>query len=209
MKFYTRILVWENNRRLEKLAKFRDLIVEYFNNSRAEWMVDGRIEEEAARIARVKINRSLDEAHNIILYSGINPAITWSPPPAIGGYVRNIDLIENIFNLGNFQISADEVLNFIDRSIGIYENNHRSSLIRTLNPFFYVGLVFDAVTDLPFMVLGKLGFNKEKAETSIIGKIIKGILYLITVIAAFLTILQLLDFLDPVKQFVHSMIDFN
>lgn len=70
MKYYTRIPVWENNRRLDKLNEFRNLILEYFNNSRADWMVDGRIEEDTAKVARVKINRIMDETHDIILCAG-------------------------------------------------------------------------------------------------------------------------------------------
>ena len=172
-------------------------------------MVDGRIEEEGAREARVKINRIMDETHDIILYSGINPTLTWTPPPAVGGYVRNVDLIQNIFNLHGYRIGANEVLDFIDRAIGVYETNHRSSFIRAFNPFFYIGLVFDAIADLPFIAIGKLGFNREKAESSVMGRLIKGVLYLITVIAALLTILQLLDYLEPVKKFVHELVSSN
>jgi hypothetical protein len=169
-------------------------------------MANGRIETDAAKTARIKINRTVDETHNIILHSGINPILTWSPPPAVGGYVRNIDLIQNIFNLHAFQIRADLILDFIDRAIGIYESNHKSALIRIFNPFFYLGLAFDLIAELPFIAIGKLGFNRKKAESSIAGRMIKGILYLITVMAAFLTILNLLGFLDHVKQVVHELI---
>jgi len=206
MRYYTKILIWENKRRLNKLIEFRNLVIDYFDNSHADWMVNGRIETDAAKTARIKINRTVDETHDIILHSGINPILTWSPPPAVGGYVRNIDLIQNIFNLHAFQIRADLVLDFIDRAIGIYESNHKSALIRIFNPFFYLGLVFDLIVELPFIAIGKLGFNRKKAEASIAGRMIKGILYLITVVAAFLTILNLLGYLDPVKQVVHELI---
>ena len=209
MKYYTKILIWENKRRLDKLNEFRNIVLQYFNNSRAEWMIAGRIEEDAAKEARLKINRIMDETHDIIVYSGINPSITWTPPPAVGGYVKNVDLIQNIFNIHQFQIGADTVLDFIDRAIGIYQSNQKSAIVRTLNPFFYIGLIFEAISELPFIAIGKLGFNRQKAESSIIGRLVKGILYLITVIAALLTILQLLDLLEPVKQFVHQIIGSN
>ena len=95
--------------------------------------MDGRIEEDAAKVARVKINRIMDETNDIILCSGINPSITWTPPPAAGGYVRNVDLIQNVFNIHSFQIGADAVLYFIDRAIDIYHSTHQSSLVRTFN----------------------------------------------------------------------------
>lgn len=206
VKFYTKILIWENKRRLDKLIEFRNLIIEYFNNSRVEWMVAERIEKEAARSARVKINRIINETHSIILLSGINPTIRYTPPPAVGGYIQKIDVIQNIFNLNRFQIGVDPVLDFIDRAIGIYQSNQKSALIRTFNPFFYLGWVLDVISDLPFIAIGKLGFNREKVESSAIGRLVKGIFYLITVIAAFLTTLQLLGFLGPVKQFVHGLL---
>ena len=209
MRFYNKIPVWENSRRLKKLYEFRELILQYFNNSRSEWMADGRIEEDEARTARVAINRSMDEVHYIVLYSGISPSIIWTPAPAVGGYRQNIDLIQNIFNLQAFRVDPNKILDFLDRSIGIYESNRIPSLLRALNPFFYIGLVLDALVETPFIVIGKLGLNREKAEGSLIGRLIKGVLYLITVVAAFLTILHLLDLLDPVKLFLNELIGSN
>ena len=208
MKHYTKILLWENNRRLKKLIEFRNLVIEYFNNSHANWEMD-RIEERSAQVARVKINRVRDEIHDIILHSGINPTLAHAPPPAIGGYVMPIDVIQNIFFLDRFQIEANVVLDFIDRSIGIYESNHKSAFFRIFSPFFYLGLLFDTISELPFIVFGKLGFNRQKMEESAIGRLFKGVLYFITVVAAFLTILQLLDLLGPVKQFVHELLGSN
>ena len=172
-------------------------------------MAGGRIEEDAAKEARVKINRIMDETHEIILCSGINPLLTWTPPALVGGYAQKVDLIQNIFNIHRFQISHDYILDFIDRAIGIYQSNHKSSLIRICNPFFYIGLVFEAISELPFIAIGKLGFDRQKAESSVIGRLVKGILYLITVIAALLTILHLLELIEPVKQFTHELIGSN
>jgi hypothetical protein len=64
--YYTKILPWENSRRLGRLAEFRALVIEYFNNSRAEWMVDERIEQPKAEEARVKINRMMCTSLNLI-----------------------------------------------------------------------------------------------------------------------------------------------
>ena len=209
MKSYKKIPIWENSRRLNKLYEFRELILKYFDNSRLEWKVDGRIEKDGARAARVSINRSMDELHDIVIYSGINPSITWTPPPAVGGYRQNIDLIQDIFYLHAFSVEPNNILDVLDRSIGIYESNRVPSILRALNPLFYIGLIFDALVEIPFIFIGKLGLNREKAESSLIGKLVKGALYLITVVAAFLTILQLLDLLDPVKQFTNELIGSN
>lgn len=200
-----RILPWENNRRLEKLTEFRALVIQYFNKSRAEWMVDERIEQPAAEGARVKINRMMDEAHDIILYSGVNPSIRYTPPAVVGGYIQNIDLVQNVFNLHRFQITANNLLDFIDRSIGIYESNKRPAHLRAINPFFYLGLAFDLVARIPFVLIGRAGFNRQKVEESLAGRLVKGSIYIVTAMASLLTVLQLLDYLEPFKQVVKNV----
>jgi len=209
MTYYTKILHWENSSRLNRLAEFRALVIEYFNNSRAEWMVDERIEQPKAEEARVKINRMMDGIHDIILYAGVNPSIRYTPPPAVGGYIQNIDLVQNIFNLHRFHIAPNNLLDFIDRAIGIYENNAGPAFRRTINPFFYVGLVFDLVARIPFVLIGRAGFNRQKAEESLVGRLIKGVIYIITALASLLTVLQLLDYLEPTKEVVKNVFRSN
>lgn len=199
MKHYSRILPWENRRRLVRLTEFRALVIQYFNNTHVEWMADEPIEQPQAEEARGKINRMMEEAHGIILYSGINPSIQYTPPPMIGGYIKDIDLVQNIFHLHRFKITPNNLLDYIDRSIGIYENNIRPAFLRALNPFFYLGLAFDLVARIPFILIGRAGFNRQKAEKSLFGRLLKGIIYIITVLASLLTVLQLLDYLEPVK----------
>ena len=209
MRYHTKILVWENERRLNKLIEFRELAIEYFNNTHVEWPMDARIEEDTAQAARIEINQAVPEVHSIIRRSGIDPNLTVLPAPAVGGYVTKVDLILNIFGLDEHDIKPNRVFDIIERAIGIYESNHKSALVRTFNPFFYLGLMLDTISDLPFIAIGKFGFNRQKAKASAIGRIVKGVLYLITVLAAFLTILYLLDFLEPVKQLVHELLGSN
>ena len=118
-----------------------------------------------------------------------------------------IDLIDDIFDLDQFDIGPNNVLGLIDRAIGEYDSNRKSAFVRTLNPFFYLGRVLDTISDLPFIIVGIFGFNRQKIKASTIGKLVKGILYLFIIVVAFLTILHLLDFVEPIKQFVHKLLD--
>lgn len=204
MRYYKKILIWENKRRILKLEQFRSLIVEYFNNSHVYRRAEERNEEPSAQVARVKINRNMEEVHEIIIRSNIQPLILWSPPPTVGGYTKHIYPIQNFFNLHRFDLGHNDILGFIDRSIGIYERNQSAAIIRTINPFFYMGLLIEWIAELPFLAIDKLGLDRGKAESSILGRLVKGILYLITVIAALLTILQLLEFLEPLKIFLKN-----
>ena len=205
MRYYTRILIWENRRRLNKLRDFRSLVIRYFNNSRVGFG-GGRVEESAAKEARREINRLRDEIHSIILNSEINPSFSWSRPAAAGGDETEIDLIEEIFDLDQFDIGPNNVLGLIDRAISEYDSNRKSAFVRTFNPCFYLGRVLDAITDLPFIIIGILGFNREKIKASTIGRLVKGILYLIIIVAALLTILHLFNLVEPIKKFLHELL---
>lgn len=205
MRYYTKILIWENKRRLNKLKTFRSLMIRYFNNSRIGFG-GGRVEESAAKEARREINRFRAEIHSIILNSGIDPSFSCAPPAAVGGDETKIDLIEDIFELDQFDIGPNNVLACIDRTIEKYDSSRKSTFVRTLNPFFYLGRVLNTITDLPFIVIGILGFNRQKIKASAVGRLVKGILYLSIIVAAVFTILHLLGFVEPIKQSVHKLL---
>ena len=172
--------------------EFRELIIEYFNN---------HSNTVAAHVARNKINRFMNEVHSIVIQSGTNPVLTWRAPPTAGGYSVNFDLIANIFNLDDYFTEYDLVLDLIDRSIGIYESNTKWARFRIFNPFYYIGLVFDFVSRLPFIALGKLGADQQRMEMSVFGRLIKGVLYLIQIAAALIRYIPVLGFLDARQEF--------
>lgn len=196
MNYYNKIPIWENRRRVKLLNEFRNLVVTYFNNTTPIGFGGFELREnEQAVNARQVINHNLQQLYTIVIAAGVNPLIEYTPPPAVGGYIRSINVILNIFNLSRFEIRPPVLLDYIDRSIGIYKNDKTNALLRTLNPLFWLGLVFEYIARLPFKIIGKMGFDQEKAESSFIGKIVKGIFYVITVLAALLTILNLLGYL--------------
>lgn len=199
MRYYKKITIWGNIDRTIKLVNFRNLVVEYFNNIEYEYMGFEITENDKAREIRPKINIIIEEIHSIILASGLSTILIYTPPPAIGGYIRNIDLIQNIFMLHHWQIKPNELTDKIERSIGIYENDKKHALLRMFNPFYWIGQIIDLIVDIPFSIIGKLGFNQYKIENSPIGKLVRGILYLITVFAALLTVIDKLGYLENFK----------
>ncbi len=200
MQHYTKIPYWENKKRLALIKRFRSYVSTYYGNSRYSWQAEGQIEEEEAQQARTEINLILHDAHKSIICAGVPTMVQYTPPPVIGGYIQNIDVIQNIFILHQFQIGSDGVFDIVDRSIGIYESDQTASLRRTINPFWWIGKLFTWIVGLPFNFLGSIGFDKKKAEESFTGRLVKGFLYLIMVSAALLTILDLLDLLDKMKE---------
>ena len=180
-------------------------MIRYFNNSRIGFG-GGRVEESAAKDAKRDLNRLRDEIHSIILNSEMDPSFSWTRPAAAGGNDTEIDLIENLFNLDQFDIGPSNVLGIIDKTIGQHDSNRKSAFIRTLNPFFYIGVALDTISDLPFIFVGLFGFNRKKIRTSAIGRPIKAILYLTTIIAALLAILHFSGFLEPTSQYISKLL---
>lgn len=203
MAYYKKITIWENRKRTELLVAFRNLVDTYFTNLEdySHLGLDPH-ENEKAKKARREINMILDKMHSVIILAGVSPTIYYSPPPAIGGLAGTIDLIYNIFNLHHFEIKPENLLDLIDRAVGIYENDRLNAWLRTINPLFWLGLILDYIVSLPFKIIGKIGFNQERVESSIMGRITKGVLYLIIVLAAFLEILEKIGYLEKLKSLI-------
>ena len=201
MKSHTKILVWENKNRLNKLNKFRRLVIKYFNNSYVEpWAMGERTEENDAQAARTEINRVVNEVRSIIHSAGINTGITFSAVRPI----ISLDLLSDIFNLHRLDIPPNNVIDVIDKAIGEYHSNHKSALRRAFNPLFYLGRALDVISHLPFIALRKLGFNKQKVEGAATGR-----LKYIPIVAAVILILEAFEIFEPVKQFVHELLDYG
>jgi len=200
MRYYTKILYWENARRIRELIKFRDQVVTYFNNCEFDRLEP--LENEEAVKVRSAINRSMVEIRDMIIAAGVLPIITYTPPRTVGGYIQNIDMILNIFHVQHYDINPKEITDYLEKAIGVYEKSQRRSKIRIFNPFFYIGFLLDLIAEIPFFLVGKIGFNRTKAESSVIGRIIKGIGYLIPVLAAALTILDILGYTEIIKRLI-------
>ena len=96
------------------------------------------------------------------------------------------------------------VVDELDRVIGVYETDRRNSIFRTFNPLWWIGNLAGWLVRLPFRAIGAAGFDADKAEASVPGRIAKVVLYTVTIAAALLTILDLLGWLNTVKRMVES-----
>ena len=208
MRHHTKILIWENNRRLNKLIKFRDLVIRYFNNQGStDYMgfLDENARDKAAQI-RTEINQNTAEIHNIITSSNISTKIIYTDPPLLGGRSRKFDLIFNMFDSRELTDPHEQVLDIIEMSIGVYKSNRAKSAWRMFNPFFWLGRIADGISEVVFNVIGEFGVGRQNAKKSALGRLFKGLVYLITnVVVPILILLQIMGFLEPLKQFVHKM----
>ncbi len=205
MRYYKKIPLWENQYRIKRLVAFREQVVTYFNNTRQEFLSTDVEENQTAKEARREINLTLREAHSMILASGTYTVFTHYPAPAVGGYVRNVDIILNMF-IPNIDSDPTQITDIIERAIGVYNSDSRKALIRTFNPFFWIGLMLDYIASIPFAIIGQLGFNRYSAENSFIGRLLKVIIEFITIYTLLVEFLERIGYLNTVKIFTSNFL---
>ena len=192
------MLYLEAKRGFEFLKHFRQKVVDYDNH--AQWNDydnDYDEDEEAVRL-RQQINEDMAEVTTACQKVGQSTIVYYSPPPAIGGLQGEIDVLANIFRLPSLGMNTTQLLDRLDRVIGVYRY-HVSHLWRRLfNPFYWIGKGLASIGSVPFRVLRIAGFNAERAETSLSGKLVKSIISFLTLMYFSLAILEMLDLLAPV-----------
>lgn len=198
------MFIWENLRRLNEIVSFKNLVTQYFNNAQYSWQADGLIENDKAIESRTKINLVIDKVHTFIKEAGVSPSIYYAPPPAVGGLKGSIDLVANIFTFHRLQITPQDLLDVIERAIGVYSNDKRNSLLRTINPLFWIHTILEILISLPLRLLGLIGFDRVKIENSLISKIYKLVTETVLIIAAILSILERIGYLERLKSLLES-----
>ena len=141
-KHYKDIHFLENRARLKLLAHFRSLAKTYFDNSILNMMSGSYNEKKEARDAKEAINLILKNVYAVISHAEIKTYTASTPSVSIKGHGNNINLILNIFNLGRNDIEPDIAIDYIDRAIVVYKANRVASLIRVINPFFWISVAF-------------------------------------------------------------------
>ena len=202
---YNKIPFWENRRRVNRLLGFRGTIVAYANHTEK---VLGNLElnedEEAVKMRR-EINLTLPEVQDIMQAPNISTQIAWTSPPAVGGRMQTVDLLYDFFSLHRYMVSPQFLIDQIDRCVGLYEQDYAKSVRRTFNPFFWIARLFEWIASVPFRFVGILGFDQSRVESSMLGRILKGILQSIVYIAAFLTVLHFLGKLDGFRNWLNRL----
>ena len=192
MDSYRDISIWENKRRLRALEQFHNDVLTYF-------LKKERKDVDEAGKAHQRINFAAIQALHIIRAAGINTAVTYSPPPATGRSAQHVDLISNILLFAEFNVPESvlevQLISFIEMALGVYQSDRTEAWVRTFNPFWWMRRVILWVVRIPFVFLGAMGFDADRAEGSAFGKIFK----LLLATSALLTILNLLGWLSAAK----------
>ena len=158
----------------------------------------GLIEGEKAKHARSNINLMNVEIQKVIAAAGIDCAIQYIPPGVVGSHIH-VGVLENIFNLSRFSITPNHAIGFVEQAMGVYQSDHRKSVCRTFNPFWWMGRLLYWFSCIPFNIVKAAGFNSTKVEGSTLGRLVKAVLYPIPIFASLLLILYHMEWLDDLK----------
>ncbi len=139
-RHYKDIPFWENRARQKLLTHFRSLVKTYFANSTLNMVSGVYNEKPEATDAKIAINLIIKNAYAIISHAGIKTYTASTPSVSVRGRGKNMNLILNIFNLGRNDIEPDIAIDYIDRAIAVYKSNRASSLVRVINPFFWLSV---------------------------------------------------------------------
>lgn len=186
MNHYSDISYRENIKRADHLLHFRELAITYYNKDKGDK-------------ERSRMNKALNRIKKIVHATEINTRITHMPAPAIGGHIFTFDLLDELFNLGRHGIQPSYLIDILERSMGVYEDDRSRALWRTINPLWWLKRLLVGVGRFPFFILASMGFNLERLEHSLIGRLIKGSLSLLAAFASLLLIAERLGFLSNIK----------
>lgn len=153
--------------------EFHALVVEYF------------FSKDAPPDTRNNINVRLAQAHRYVRDTGVPFVLTHYPAPAIGGYVKNVDVIQNIFHLRSSSIPPQHITDVIEQAIGVYDDDRQAALFRTFNPFFWIWKTLSAISRIPFTLLENAGLHGKKLEESFLGKLVKLMTEIVTFLPSF------------------------
>ena len=193
---------WKNRRCAADLQQFRSDLENYIDQSSYHWMAEAVIEEEPAKDVRVKMNRALHCVVTAIDAAGLPRIVVYTPDPRIGGDQQLVDVLDNLFILHQFRLPQGRVIELIDRAIGIYENDKWPAILRSINPLWWLWKSLVFLSSGPFQLLSAAGFDTASIENSFVGRMVRLVVMVVMVLAAFLTVLQLLGHLEQFKKLV-------
>jgi hypothetical protein len=198
--------IFQNLQCIRTLKKFRKLADRYFENIDYGSYGLTAVENPEAKAIRSRLNLMLERAKRGLSSAEVRPDICDASRPTEAGYEEGLYLVDNIFNLHQLKISPQTLLDYVERAIGVYRDDKFKSLIRTLNPLFWLRLVLDYISSLPFAILGSLGFNRSKLEDRPLGKFSKGCFRVAVVVTVLAVTSYHLGYLDPMEQEVKGFV---
>ena len=193
------LLYWVVRKRIAILLRFQEEYGKYISHSSSLRVAGSMPSDEAGVLARADLNLMLNEVSNYLREADCYPTVRYREAPVSGGRVMSIDVIQNLFRLNSFEIPDMVVTDYLQRAIGHYQNDLLPSLLRTINPFWWLWRGLRSVIGVPFVLLGWAGYDRDRAESSQVGRLFKFIVAIATITVG------LIAFLDAFVQLLLNL----
>lgn len=172
---YQEITIFELSKRKKRLEIFRENIEEYFEKITYDEVFGSIVDTEQTIRIRERINKDLNLIYQYLSDANVSCLTDYSPPGTTS-FTENIDIFFNIFQMSQLNTSHQMTVDLINRGIGIYESEETNAKVRTFNPLWWFWKIVKLIIRAPFLLLSEAGFNSEKFESSLFGKLLKLIL---------------------------------
>jgi hypothetical protein len=202
---YRKIAIWENKERIKDLSFFRDLYLEGLFDSVKLLVSPATGKPFTAEERRSELNRRIPAVKQMVALADILAFRDWITNRKDDAPIP-VDVLEQFWYLEKLRISFRAPSDVVDEAIGQYQSDQRRSLVRTFNPFYWLGRLIDWLIDEAFNVVALFGGNPQTARNSSIGRTVIAIgtfLAWAATIGAF--IIAALDFLG-LKTAVRNML---
>lgn len=173
---------WHWRGHFNTLTEFRALLLQYYNGVGYGRYGDEPKESRGAREARIRINRLSTRAREALRLTIGLPSILYYPAPAVGGYVKQLWIMDNLFGLHQYDIKPNTVLGFVDQALGALDDRRLASIGYTLNPLNWGFSLLEVGFHIPFRLMKIVGLNGDSVESSWVGKLLKLTMILLGVV---------------------------
>ena len=161
MKPHDRLTIFRNLHRAGELRTFRELVERYFvcaerdvNDVPADW--------EGALAARARINQMLPRIIPIVNAAGVSGLPGGIPTTDPGYAVGRGEVLHQIFSARYGDGGEQEIYDFLDMVLGVYEGGRYAAMIRTINPLYYAGSLLGFVARAPKRLLLTMGLWPQR-----------------------------------------------
>jgi hypothetical protein len=180
---------------IQEISEFKEMWKRYVVLLRQDRLPASEHEEK--RQLRENLNLKATAVSRYVRKCGVSTSVYFTPPPVIGGMAGNVDIFANMYNLHQYEVPEDVLVDQLDKAIGTYRFFQKEYKERIFNPFYWVGRIIK----LPFRIAEFAGFDPGKLEISIFGKLYKLIAACVIFLAAIATILQFCNIkFDDIRQ---------
>ncbi|MCL4552723.1 MAG: hypothetical protein M1305_04120 [Candidatus Marsarchaeota archaeon] len=195
-------------RRLNDLRLFRQLFIEYTHHLLPSDVPFG---DPELTLQGHEIKEKMDKMlHGIIesMYiAGTYVIVDYTAPPVAGRTRHSIDLMRNIDHLHNYDIHPRQVVSVIDETIGVFERDIALAWMRTFWPLFWIHKAIARLVAYPFQLWSDaVGGKHSRSGHSCLQGTATFAGTLLGDVVIILSILKELNFLEPLKHYLHSLV---